>query len=158
MSPAIASRRRAVRRIVDEVEVTSQQQLVDLLAGEGHVVTQATVSRDLDSLGASKRSVDGGPARYVTAGGSPVGAGEQEARAARQAIAGFVESIVPSGNLIVLRTPPGAAQMVAGAIDHAEIGGVVGTVAGDDTLLVVASEGTGGVELAERLENMGAGR
>ena len=88
------------------------------------------------------------PAGETAAGGS----GELSA-----AVAGFVRLITPAGNLVVLRTPPGAAQMVAGAIDRAALGGVVGTVAGDDTVLVVAPDDRGAGQVAMTLEQMGAG-
>lgn len=158
MSPATASRRRTLRRILGDHIVSSQLQLVDLLAEAGHTVTQATVSRDLEALGAVKQTLSGGAARYLIpeeGAGSIAGAGE---RAAERAIAGFVESIVASENLIVMRTPPGAAHLVAGAIDHADIAGVVGTVAGDDTLLVIADSALGGSLVAATLEDIGARR
>ena len=74
-----------------------------------------------------------------------------------RALVEFVEDIVPSGNLVVLRTPPGAAQVVAGAIDGAGLPGAVGTVAGDDTVMAVAADGYGGRRLAGDLERIGAG-
>lgn len=155
MSPSTASRRRLLRRLLRERPVSSQREMVGLLADAGHPVTQATVSRDLDALGAVKRRVDGDEVYAIP----DEAAGDTgTARAASAAITGFVDSIVPSGNLVVLRTPPGAAHLVAGAIDHAEIDGVVGTVAGDDTVLVVAAARVGGSELAKILENIGAGR
>ena len=158
MSPATASRRRTLRRLLGELSVSSQRQLVGLLAEEGHAVTQATVSRDLEALGAVKQPLDGDAARYSIPEdsiGPPAGAG---ARAAERAITGFVDSIVASENLIVMRTPPGAAHLVAGAIDHADIAGVVGTIAGDDTLLVIADSALGGSTVAATLENIGAER
>ena len=155
MSPETAGRRRLLRSILTTRPVTSQQELVDLLDGGGYPVTQATVSRDLDALGAAKeRGVDG-VARYTI----PDRAIPDEAeRAAARSIAEFVESITHSGNLVVLRTPPGAAHLVAGAIDRADLDHVLGTVAGDDTLIVVAAEHRGGSQLAEDLEKIGDGR
>lgn len=154
MSPSTASRRRILRRLISEGTVTAQQQLVDQLAEAGHAVTQATVSRDLESLGAVKRRDGDGSGYYVLP--DSAGGGGEGLRAATAAIAGFVESIVPAGNLVVMKTPPGAAHLVASAIDQADVSGVVGTVAGDDTLLVVASDDTGGVSLAEYFEDIGA--
>jgi transcriptional regulator of arginine metabolism len=155
VSPATATRRRLIRRFLGEATVTSQQQLVRLLRDEGHTVTQATVSRDLDALGAVKvRDGSGGhyeiadDERLALPAGSP---------AVVRTLAEWVESISHSGNLVVLRTPPGAAHLVAGAIDGAELTGVLGTLAGDDTVLVVAAAETGGGELAETLERIGAG-
>ena len=158
MSPATASRRRTLRRLLGDLPVSSQRQLVDLLAQEGHAVTQATVSRDLEALGAVKQPSDGDAARYSIPEESIGSATEAGARAAEQAISGFVDSIVASENLIVVRTPPGAAHLVAGAIDHADIAGVVGTIAGDDTLLVIADSALGGTTVAATLENIGAER
>jgi transcriptional regulator of arginine metabolism len=153
-----AGRRRALRRILLTRDVHSQRQLAALLGAAGHRVTQATVSRDLDAIGAIKDRTSGG--RYTVPDG-PVGAldpatGNGARRAAGRAITDFVESIAASANLVVVRTPPGAAHLVAGAIDHAGLEGVVGTVAGDDTLLVVAAEQIGGAAVASALERMGA--
>lgn len=158
MSPSTAARRRVLRRLLSEHAVSSQQQLVDLLADAGHRVTQATVSRDLDALGAVKDRGENGQARYLISERPDSPLSGRAARGAAEAIAGFVEAIVPSGNLVVMRTPPGAAHLVAGAIDSAGIEGVIGTVAGDDTLIVVASERTGGGRMAETLEHLGATR
>ena len=158
MSPATASRRRILRRLLGELPVSSQRQLVDLLVQEGHAVTQATVSRDLEALGAVKQPSDGDAVRYSIPEDSIGSTTEAGARATERAISGFVDSIVASENLIVVRTPPGAAHLVAGAIDHADITGVVGTIAGDDTLLVIADSALGGTTVAATLENIGAER
>jgi transcriptional regulator of arginine metabolism len=157
MSPATASRRRVVRQLLSERAVASQVELVSLLADAGHRVTQATVSRDLDALGAVKERGETESVRYIIPDESVANASDA-VRAAGRAIAGFAEAITSSGNLVVVRTPPGAAHLVAGAIDHAGIDGVIGTVAGDDTLLVVADAGMGGDSLAQNLEKIGGGR
>lgn len=153
MSGPGASRRRLIRRLLADREITSQRQLVELLAEEGHRVTQATVSRDLRALGAVKVSADGRQARYVVAERRP----DDDARhELAQALEDFALAVIPSGQLVVIRTPPGAAQVVAGAIDRAALEGAVGTVAGDDTLLVVADERVEGRALAARIEAVGA--
>lgn len=152
MSPATASRRRLLRRFISEQSVASQQRLVHLLDAAGHDVTQATVSRDLDAIGAIKVKVDGGGARYEISR-QPT----SDIELAR-ALADFAESIAPSGNVVVVRTPPGAAHLVAGAIDRATLDEVLGTIAGDDTMLVVAKDVGGGEALAATLERIGAGR
>jgi transcriptional regulator of arginine metabolism len=149
MATTTAARRRLIRRLVHAHRPARQNELVDLLAHEGYTVTQATVSRDLDALGAAKARDDEG-GHYViplvpaieTGGGIDL-------------VAEFVDEIAASGNLVVLKTPPGAAHMVAGAIDRSNIEGVLGTVAGDDTILVVAPDGPGSRELAKRFEQMG---
>ena len=154
MSPATATRRRLIRRLVSEGVVTSQQQLVALLDDAGHSVTQATVSRDLDALGAVKvRHASG--ALYELQDHDRFAFSPQSAAVART-MAEWVESIATSGNLVVLHTPPGAAHLVAGSIDGAGLDGVLGTIAGDDTVLVVASEDVGGDRLARELEGIGA--
>ncbi|MDX1692112.1 MAG: ArgR family transcriptional regulator, partial [Acidimicrobiia bacterium] len=123
MSAAV--RRGLIRRLLAEYEVASQAELVDRLSAEGHTVTQATVSRDLLAMGARKVPVPGGGARYVLADGPP---GDLDPELA-STVAGYVREIVPSGQLVVLRTPPGAAMLVAGAIDRHGVDGVIGTVA-----------------------------
>ena len=157
MSPATASRRRAVRKLLASESVTSQLELVSLLAASGHRVTQATVSRDLEALGAVKERLEGATVRYVI---QEEGwqQGSEAVRRVGSAIAGFVETMTSSGNLVVVRTPPGGAHLVASAIDHAALDGVVGTVAGDDTLLVVAATEMGGEALAQSLERIGERR
>ena len=144
-----AARRRVIRSLIVDRPVTSQSELVDLLGSRGYVVTQATVSRDLQTIGAVKADGD----RYVL--GERMDPDEARAALAR-IIDEFVESMVPSGNLVVLHTPPGAAQVVAAAIDNAHLDGVLGTVAGDDTILVVAGEQVAGGGVAAELERIGA--
>jgi len=142
-----AARRRALRRLVREGAVKSQAELVEGLQGQGFDVTQATVSRDLAALGVSKNGL-----RYVL-GGRRVDHGHLA-----RTISTYVESIAVSGNLVVLRTPPGAAQVVAAALDSVELEGVIGTVAGDDTVLVITGSVDGGSELQRKLEEIGESR
>lgn len=136
-----SERRAVVRDIVATHEVTSQSELVALLAERGYEATQATVSRDLEDLGIDKiRGADGRVSYALPApGGLP------------QILRQFVVDIDSSGNLAVVRTPPGAAGTVASAIDSARLEDVLATVQGDDTLLVVAREGIPGRAIADRL-------
>ncbi len=143
-----ASRRRLLRRLLQEYVVRSQAEIVELLAERGHGVTQATVSRDLAAIGASKD----GSNRYVLGRSDEVDAALEELA---HVLDEYAESIVGSGQLVVVRTPPGAAQVVAGAIDRARVADVLGTVAGDDTVLVITSEHHDAAELAARLERIG---
>ena len=153
--PGTAARHRAVRSILARHVVSSQGGLVARLADEGFDVTQATVSRDLQMLGAVKaRDVDGN-LRYVLTDGLG-GRGEAEATLSR-ALVEYAISITPTANLVVLKTPPGAAHVVAGAVDNSGLPGILGTVAGDDTLLIVADEAVGGAAVAQDLERIGAG-
>ena len=128
----------------------SQTELAAMLAAEGIEVTQATLSRDLEELGAVKlRAADGGVGVYVVPeDGSPVrGVSGGTDRLSRM-LGDLLTSTDASGNLAVLRTPPGAAQYLASAIDRAALPYVVGTIAGDDTIFVVAREPMTGAELA----------
>jgi transcriptional regulator of arginine metabolism len=145
-----------VARLLAERQVASQEQLVELLAQSGVQATQATVSRDLEDLGAVKVRVPGCD-RLVYA--IPELPREQPAplEHLRRVLGEWVVDLAASQNLVVLRTPPGSAHVVGSALDRARLEGVVGTVAGDDTLLVVAEEGLGGARLAARLRALASG-
>ena len=125
-------------------------------AAEGIEVTQATLSRDLEELGAVKlRGADGGVGVYVVPeDGSPVRGVSGGTERMSRLLAELLVSTDASGNLAVLRTPPGAAHYLASAMDRAALPYVVGTVAGDDTILVVAREPMTGAELAAKLESI----
>ncbi len=154
MSPATAGRRRLIRKLLTDGEITSQASLVELLEADGFPVTQATVSRDLDALGAIKVRDEDGSVRYSLAPSSEQ-LTEAEARL-RRVVNDFVEEMAVSDNLVVLHTPPGAAHLVAGSIDRALVKGVLGTIAGDDTLMIVADAEIGGDAIAVRIEELGA--
>ncbi len=142
---------RISRMLADQV-VTSQEQLVRLLADDGVESTQATVSRDLDDLGAVKVRVSGGESVYAI----PEYPADRVVPVdqLRRVMGEWVVEVESSGNLVVLRTPPGSAHVVASALDRTGIEGSIGTVAGDDTLMVVAAEGTTGENLAVALRNL----
>jgi transcriptional regulator of arginine metabolism len=136
--------------------ITRQNDVVEQLKKEGFRVTQATVSRDLAEMGAVKRRSSDGLYGYALPEEPVPLDGSNEA--ASKALAQFATTITPTGSLVVIKTPPGAAQVVAGAVDGAAVSGVLGTVAGDDTLLVVVDEQIGGWRVAKELERIGAGR
>jgi transcriptional regulator of arginine metabolism len=155
-----ATRTARHRRIVELLEsrrIRSQGELVRLLADDGVVVTQTTLSRDLDELGAVKIRDDSGDLVYAVPaeGGdsrprlAPIN-GEGSARLSRLA-AELLVSAESSANLAVLRTPPGAAQFLASAIDRSGATDVLGTIAGDDTVLLISREPDGGAAVAARL-------
>ncbi|WP_019854205.1 arginine repressor [Actinopolyspora mortivallis] len=155
MTTRVARQARIVE-IVTGTEVRSQTELAGLLAEDGIEVTQATLSRDLDELGAVKlRGPDGGqPVYVIPEDGTPV-QGVQGGTARLSRLLGeLLVSAEGSGNLTVLRTPPGAAQFLASAIDRSAMEEVAGTIAGDDTLMVVAREPLTGGELARRLRDL----
>lgn len=147
-----ARRQHRISALLEEHAVTSQGQLVELLEGEGITATQATVSRDLDELGAIKVRVPGGETVYAIPE-HPVDRIAPEDHL-RRVMGDWVADVAHSGNLVVLRTPPGSAHVVASALDRAGIEQILGTVAGDDTLLVVAIESVGGDALASQLREL----
>ena len=142
-------RQHRIARLLEDQAVSSQAQLVELLAADGVVATQATVSRDLEELGAVKVRIPGGTMAYAI----PEHAQERSAPDdhLRRVMGEFVVDVAHSGNLVVLRTPPGSAHVIGSALDRAGLPDVLGTVAGDDTLLLVCSEQTGGAQVAGRL-------
>jgi transcriptional regulator of arginine metabolism len=155
-------------RIVDIIRsrpVRSQSELGDLLAADGLATTQATLSRDLEELGAVKiRGTDGGAATYAVLedGQSPLRASVAPPERLRRLLRDLLVGVDSSGNLVVLRTPPGAAQFLASALDRAGMPQIVGTIAGDDTIMVVAREssppdGGAGARLATQFIEWAAG-
>lgn len=152
MSLSKAQRQHRVARLLEQHAVSSQSQLVELLAGEGVAATQATVSRDLEDLGAVKVRVRGGESSYAI----PELPTEQVApyEHLRRVLGEWVVEVAPSANLVLLRTPPGSAHVVASALDRSGLDGVLGTVAGDDTLLVVVAEGRTGASMATELAEL----
>jgi transcriptional regulator of arginine metabolism len=162
-SPATKPARHAlIRRLVSNHAVHSQAELLDALAAEGVSVTQATLSRDLEELRAHKvRTADGSlhyalPPEGTTA---PVSSGGAEQLAARltRLCGELLVRADASANIVVLRTPPGAAQFLASAIDESVLPQVLGTIAGDDTVLVVTTAADGGAAVAERFLDLAQG-
>jgi transcriptional regulator of arginine metabolism len=149
-----AARHARIVELLQHQAVPNQARLAGLLAEHGMAVTQATLSRDLDELGAVKVPGPDGSTVYAVPGEggdpSPLAAlGDDAARGRLARVAAEVlVSAEASANLVVLRTPPGAAQYLASAIDHGVLPSVLGTVAGDDTVLLVARDPSGGSELA----------
>jgi transcriptional regulator of arginine metabolism len=149
---AKTQRQHRIAMLLESNAVTSQAQLVDLLAGEGVVATQATVSRDLEELGAVKVRTGGG-------GESVYAVPEYQYRVEpedhlRRVFSDWVVEVAHSGNVVVVRTPPGSAHVVASAIDRAGLGDIIGTVAGDDTVVVIAAERVGGAVVAKQLSGL----
>lgn len=152
-----AARHARIVALIRGRPVHSQTQLAELLADEGMPVTQATLSRDLEELGAVKlRGAAGGGVYVIPEDGMPPlrpAGGSDQAPPARLArlLRELLTGADCSGNLAVLRTPPGAAQFLASALDRSGMPEVVGTIAGDDTILVVAREQVGGAGLVKLL-------
>lgn len=158
MSPLTKNaRQQKIIDILGHHDVQTQTELSELLAAKGVHVTQATLSRDLVELDAVKVRTEGGALVYAVPaeGGDrrPAPARESAAASARlgRLCAELLVSAEATANLVVLRTPPGAAQFLASAFDKSELPGVLGTIAGDDTVLVIGREADGGDALARRL-------
>jgi transcriptional regulator of arginine metabolism len=157
LRPATKSaRHQRIVELVTHQEVRSQSELADLLAESGLRVTQATLSRDLVELDAIKVRAPSGALVYAVPaeGGDrrPTAPGETAAASSRLArLCGeLLVSAEASANLVVLRTPPGAAQFLASAFDKSEFPDILGTIAGDDTVLVIGRDPHGGDDLAHR--------
>ena len=146
------ARQHRVAQILEKSAVSSQQQLVELLAEAGVDATQATVSRDLEEIGAVKVRAAGGESVYAVPD-LPTDRVAPEDHL-RRVLGEWVVEVSASANLVVVRTPPGSAHVVASALDRAGLPDILGTVAGDDTILVVAMEDVGGQRLAERLSSL----
>jgi transcriptional regulator of arginine metabolism len=147
-----ARRQAAIQDVVEHEAVRSQEQLRQRLAARGFSVTQATLSRDIKELGLLKRSADGA---YQPAGGdvqqvSPATA----ATALGKAVAEYMVNAEPVQQLIVLRTGAGQAQMLGLAIDRARLPEVVGTIAGDDTILVIARDARNALAIVKKLQTL----
>ncbi len=141
-----------IAALLEEHTVTNQETLVELLEGEGITATQATVSRDLDELGAIKVRISGGHSIYAVPElpvDRVIGADHL-----RRVMGDWVTDVAHSQNLVVVRTPPGTAHVVASAIDRSAMPEILGTVAGDDTMVVVADEQFGGRRLAAHIREL----
>jgi transcriptional regulator of arginine metabolism len=179
LSPATKAARQAqIAGILAHAQVRSQEELAGMLADRGVHVAQATLSRDLEELGAVRLRGAAGALVYALPG-DPGGPGSWPGGVGGATVAGFeggtagpggpdgpepgsfgmlprvaaelLVSAEASANLVVLRTPAGGAQLLASALDHAEWPAILGTVAGDDTVLVIARDPAGGDELAKAL-------
>jgi transcriptional regulator of arginine metabolism len=142
-------RQSLVLDLVDREPITSQEQLRERLGAKGIVVTQATLSRDIRDLGLVKRAGDGAYRRPAAAEGI-VNAERQTV--VRRAVADFLRRIEAVQQLVVLRTDPGQAQSLAVALDHARLPDVVGTIGGDDTILVILRGEKEATQFTQQLE------
>ncbi|GAA3700101.1 arginine repressor [Zhihengliuella alba] len=150
------ARQERIKAILAVESVRSQAELAQLLAAEGLQVTQATLSRDLVEIGAIRvRGNEGGLVYAVRSEGGDRGprtAVAQEVLDARLAklCAELLVTAEASANIVVLRTPPGAANWLALAIDHSIMPDVLGTIAGDDTVMIITRDPAGGEDVAAR--------
>lgn len=145
-------RQQIITKLIAKHQVSNQPQLQTLLTKNGIKATQATISRDLEELGAIKVRVAGGVSVYALPEFEPARIAPTDQL--RRVLSEWVAEVTSSGTLVVVRTPPGCAHVVASALDRSAMEGLVGTVAGDDTVLCIAAEKMGGRALATRLREL----
>jgi transcriptional regulator of arginine metabolism len=147
------ARREAIRDLMRRSPPRSQEEILERLSARGLEVTQPTLSRDLKALGVAKT-----PQGYVIPEDGEIAPGAAREERLRQALREFAAGVELAGTLVVLRTPPAAAQPLARAIDAARPEGAVGTIAGDDTVFVAAPSLAAARRLAARLRGASRGR
>ena len=146
-----AQRQSAILDVVEQEEVRSQEQLRQRLSSRGFDVTQATLSRDIKELGLLKRSSDGA---YQPAGAESRPSTASALDALGRALSEYLLNIEPVQQLVVLKTGAGQAQLLALAIDKSRLPDVAGTLAGDDTILIIAREPKGAQAVAKQLKDL----
>jgi transcriptional regulator of arginine metabolism len=150
-SSSVSARRAKAISLIKAGVVHSQSDLVKLLKKAGFAVTQATASRDLEEVGAVRSHNESGELVYQ------IGASADGAISKSMPLpSDLILSVESSGNLAVVRTPPGGAQFLASSLDNSGIKSIIGTIAGDDTVLVVSKKSNGGADLAKELLSFGS--
>jgi transcriptional regulator of arginine metabolism len=156
------ARQQRIVAVLRRHAVRSQSELAEVLADDGLTVTQATLSRDLDELGAVKLRGEAGHLVYAVPGEGDPRPRPTPEDGARGRLARLLEELLVevehSANIAVLRTPPGAAQFLASALDQSDLHEVIGTVAGDDTVLLVTRDPSGAAGVAEHLLRLAESR
>ena len=149
-----AARLHKIAQIVASKPIASQAELVQALSAEGISVTQATLSRDLDILGAIKVHGKDGVSYYAIPEDSTGELPTKDFSRLARSLADLMASADYSANIVVLRTPPGAASYLASALDRGDLDTVLGTVAGDDTVMIITREPEGGHDVCEQLKEL----
>ena len=145
MSSVTARRAKAISLIKSGL-IHSQSDLVKQLKKAGFAVTQATASRDLEEIGAVRGRSNSGESTYKISDSD-----DESISRTMPVPSDLIISVEASGNLAVVRTPPGGAQLLASSLDHSGITEIIGTIAGDDTVLVVSRKASGGAQLAKEV-------
>lgn len=150
-NPTRGGRLATLRQLLLEARYTSQGELADALAEQGFAVSQPTLSKDLVELGAVKQRSAGGPLVYAAAS-------EDDQPAALEKLSRLctelLQSIRYAGSQIIVKTPPGAAQYFASYLDQVSLHGALGTIAGDDTLLIIATDDEAAGHLVGQISEM----
>ena len=152
MTDARSHRQKAIAELIRGEPLASQEEVTGRLRARGFAVTQATVSRDLDRMGAVKVK-RGGIMSYALP--DQISESDWAASRLRRIVSEWVQSVEKAGNLLILRTPPGSAHLVGLALDQARLAEVAGTICGDDTLFVALRDGTDVAAMETRFRKLG---
>ena len=155
MTDTRTRRQKAIADLIRAGSLTSQEELTARLAELGFAVTQATVSRDLDQIGAVKVK-RGGTIAYALP--EQIGDSDWAASRLERILGEWVQSVEAAGNMIVMKTPPGSAHLVGLALDQAKLPEIAGTVCGDDTLFLVTRDGADTHQIADRFQGLSGRR
>jgi transcriptional regulator of arginine metabolism len=153
MTDSRDQRLRAIADLIRTRPISSQDEVAEGLSALGFTVTQATISRDLEQLGAIKSRRDG---LLIYALPEQVGSLTNDGPNIASVFRDWVRSVDVAGNLVVVKTPPGTAHLVGVALDRAELPQVVGTICGDDTLFVAVRDAANAPTFAQQLQNLRA--
>jgi transcriptional regulator of arginine metabolism len=148
MNDVKSKRQHAIVEVIRAGPIASQEELAERLSERGFAATQATISRDLEQLGAVKIRRDGQLSYAI-----PEVPDGQSAGRLQSVFRDWVRSVAPAGNLLVIRTPPGSAHLVGVALDESEAPEIVGTICGDDTVFVAARSAAQAQALGKRLSD-----
>ena len=151
MNATPTRRRKLIAEMIRAEALASQEEVTARLAAHGLQVNQATVSRDLDQLGAVKVK-RGGAVSYAMP--DQLGDNDWAARRLQRILFDWVQSVEAAGNLVVMRTPPGSAHLVGLAIDQAQLPQIAGTICGDDTLFLAVRDPHLAGEIADNFRNL----
>ena len=151
MNAVRSKRQKAIAELLRSGSIGSQEEVTERLAALGFNVTQATVSRDLDQIGAVKVK-RGGVLSYSLP--DQIALSDWAAGRLQRILGEWVQTVEAAGNMIVMKTPPGSAHLVGAAIDQARLPEIAGTVCGDDTLFLVTRDGVNTSELANQIQSL----
>ena len=150
MKKSTIQRQRLIADFIDSGNVSSQNQLKGLLKKNQILITQATLSRDLNELGAIKKRLKNGTLIYVLPKNQDNNA---QFKIAKKALEDFVLDVEPVSNQVVVKTTTAAAQVIAESIDNLYIDNIVASIAGDNVVLIISNDETKAKEVAKTIEN-----
>lgn len=149
MTDARTRRQKALADLIRTESLGSQEEVTERLAALGFNVTQATISRDLDQIGAVKVKRGGVMSYSLT---DQISDSDWAAGRLKRILSEWVQSVEAAGNMIVMKTPPGSAHLVGAAVDQAKLPEIAGTVCGDDTLFLVVRDGVNTYQLSQQFK------